>query len=243
MADFCSENTEVITSANYTAKFAGKSCLPNNGDGWPSTNLDANGLVTPSTAVTNHVTSLLSAQKFNAAAPNTLEREITAENPASEFADAAVRLRTSINSEYCFYYKRYLFALQDILMKAATSTTVTTDPAYLAEKANAEALNSKLNQILQIMQALVNNRLASLKSYYNNRDGVNTLNTQLDKTRASLIEHANKLKNADMETNVKQSMIDYTLEKNSSSRNLLGIYGFMNIVAVGLLFYLYRNSK
>ena len=42
---------------------------------------------------------------------------------------------------------------------------------------------------------------------------------------------------------VKQSMIDYTLEKNASSRNLLAVYGFMNIVAVGLLFYMYKASK
>jgi hypothetical protein len=41
----------------------------------------------------------------------------------------------------------------------------------------------------------------------------------------------------------KQSMIDYTMEKNSSSRNLLAVYGFMNIVAVGLLFYMYKAAK
>jgi hypothetical protein len=51
-----------------------------------------------------------------------------------------------------------------------------------------------------------------------------------------------KLQNSEMETNAKSAMIDYTVEKNSSSRNLLAIYGFMNIVAVGMLVYLYRAA-
>jgi hypothetical protein len=46
-----------------------------------------------------------------------------------------------------------------------------------------------------------------------------------------------------MEKDLKSAMVDYTVEKNSSSRNLLAIYGFMNIVAAGLIFYLYRTAK
>jgi hypothetical protein len=72
---------------------------------------------------------------------------------------------------------------------------------------------------------------------------VNALNSNLDTMRTQLIAHSTQLQSASLETDVQTAMIDYTLEKNASSRNLLAVYGFMNIVAVGLLFYLYRSSK
>jgi hypothetical protein len=242
MADFCSENKEVINESNYAHKYPKKSCLPNNGDGWASTSLNHDGLVQPQSLLDNHVVSLLSKSQFDAEAPVSIERSLTEVHSASKFAESAKHLRLSINDEYCFYYKRYMFALQNLLMKATSQGTNIAGQQYIQEKKQVEQLNSKLNQILQIMQALVNSRLASLKGYYSDK-GVNLLNAELDKTRANLLQHSNRLKSASMETDVKQSMIDYTLEKNSSSRNLLAIYGFMNIVAVGLLFYLYRNSK
>ena len=104
-------------------------------------------------------------------------------------------------------------------------------------------MNSKLNQILQVIQALVNSRIASLNTYYGTDTGVNQVNTYLDATRTDLLNHSKLLKNAAMEKDLKSAMVDYTVEKNSSSRNLMAIYGFMNIVAAGLIFYLYRTVK
>jgi hypothetical protein len=46
-----------------------------------------------------------------------------------------------------------------------------------------------------------------------------------------------------METNVKTAMMDYTIEKNNASRNMLAVYGFLNIVAVGMLYYMYSSIK
>jgi hypothetical protein len=93
------------------------------------------------------------------------------------------------------------------------------------------------------MQGLINSRAESLDTYYGTTTGVNALNGQLDDARKSLTKHMGKLQSNNMEMDVKSSMIDYSLEKNSSSRNLLAIYGFMNIVAGGILFYLYKSSK
>ena len=114
---------------------------------------------------------------------------------------------------------------------------------YVTKKGNTERLNSKLNQILQILQTLVNSRLSTLKGYYGTDSGVNALNRQLDTTRADLIKHSELLKKHDLEKDAKSAMVEYSIEKNSSSRNLLAIYGFMNIVAAGLIFYLYRTAK
>ena len=128
-------------------------------------------------------------------------------------------------------------------MQAATQDSSKLGDAYIKKKNDTEVLNSRLNQILQVIQALVNSRTTSLKNYYGTTTGVNQVNEYLDTTRTDLLNHSKLLKNVSMEKDIKSAMVDYTVEKNSSSRNLLAIYGFMNIVAAGLIFYLYRSSK
>ena len=197
-----------------------------------------NGVVDTAT-VDAHIVNLLS--NASAVAPDVLLP--TDVRPAQQYATNSAALRKKIVDEYCFYYKRYMYILNDILMIAATSSKNNLNSTYTTKKTNTELLNSKLNQILQILQSLNNSRVNSLKSYYNIDKGVNQLNTELDATRNQLIKHSNILKNASMEKDIKGAMVDYTIEKNSSSRNLLAIYGFMNIVAVSLIFYLYRSTK
>jgi hypothetical protein len=241
MASFCSENGEVISDANYMDSYntRGKtSCLPNGGIGFSDGSISDTGIVDRS-ELDSHISTLLS--KLNAAAPSGINPSDT--NPAEEFSGAAATLRMNIKTEYCFYYKRYMYALNDILMTAATSSPSTQNLDYSVKKQNTEMLNSKLNQLLQILQGLVNSRLNTLKMYYGAESGVNQVNQELETNRDKLIKHSNILKNSAMETDVRSAMIDYTLEKNSSSRNLLAIYGFMNIVAAGLIFYLYRSTN
>ena len=249
---FCNENIETITATNYMNKFTDslfsgvkeKSCLPNGGTGFsPSAVNSDTGIVTPAT-LDSHVAALIASWPAKPLTVADLQAEPNlnspTNDPAQKFTSNAQSLRHSIAREYCFYYKRYLWVLTDVLNKAVAGST---DTAYQDEKINAQALNSKLNQILQVLQSLINSRTTSLNSYYGSGSGVNVLNADLDKLRAQLVDHSTKLQNKALEQDVQSSMIEYSLEKNSSSRNLLGIYGFMNIVAIGLLFYLYRSSK
>jgi hypothetical protein len=240
MGDFCSENKESITDSNYKDAYENgqrKSSLPNSGTGFSQ--VGSNGLVDQS-AVDSHVSTLLA--KANARPPGDTDPDNT--NPAANFSEAAAGLRTNIGNEYCFYYKRYMYALQKVLILAATSgMNLSGNADYITKKKTAQDLNGRLNQLLQVMQGLINARSESLDTYYGTTTGVNALNKDLDDARKSLNTHMGKLQSNNMEMDVKSSMIDYSLEKNSSSRNLLAIYGFMNIVAAGILFYLYKSSK
>jgi len=241
MPDFCSENTEIIVDGNYMANYqtaSRKSCLPNNGSGFQSGSITSTGMVNKAD-LDNHLTTLLT--QAQAVAPNTVQSDNL--NPAGLFAEKAAALRRDIQTEYCFYYKRYIYILHDILMSATRLGSGPLPSVYVTKKGNTERLNSKLNQILQILQTLVNSRLSTLKGYYGTDSGVNALNRQLDTTRADLIKHSELLKKHDLEKDAKSAMVEYSIEKNSSSRNLLAIYGFMNIVAAGLIFYLYRTAK
>jgi hypothetical protein len=244
MPDFCSENTETITDANYKALYSSSdTSLPNGGTGFPESSTSSNGLVNNG-EIKVHLDSLLS--KMNAVAPSgetTKEANNKEIDETKVFSENAAKLRKNLTTEYCFYYKRYIYILHDILTTAATMGGESKPQEYKDKKLETEKLNAKLNQILQILQALINSRLTSLQGYYGESSGVNQLNQQLDTTRTELIRHSQLLKNADLEKDLKAAMVDYSVEKNSSSRNLLAIYGFMNIVAAGLIFYLYRSAK
>jgi len=236
---FCSSNTDVITSSNYHIKYPESSCLPSNGSGFPAASIGNRGVINTA-AMTEHITRLLDEK--NAVAPSEI-KQLQEMNPAEDYAKKSAELRLSINKEYCYYYVRYTYILKEVLILAATQPQTQLGDSYNTMKNNTIALNSKLNQILQIIQAIVNSRMASLKDYYGTSTGVNQVNSDLDTTRTDLLNHSKLLKNTAMEKDLKSAMVDYTIEKNSSSRNLLAIYGFMNIVAAGLIFYLYRSSK
>ena len=222
MGDFCSQNKESITDSNYRDSYdtaAHPSSLPASGTGFSQ--IGSNGLVDQQ-AVDDHVVILLS--KANATTPGGTDPNNL--NPASSFAQSAASLRERLGHEYCFYYKRYMYALQKVLLLAATSgLNLSGNADYIQKKKIAQDLNSKLNQLLQIMQGLINIRTKDLENYYGNDTGVNALNNDLDNARKSLVKHMGKLQSNDMEMDVRSSMIDYTLEKNSSSRNLIAIYG------------------
>jgi hypothetical protein len=48
------------------------------------------------------------------------------------------------------------------------------------------------------------------------------------------------LKSQDALVQIRKRMVEYTMEKNNSASNLLALYGFLNIVAIGLLIHSYR---
>lgn len=259
MSNFCSKNSETITELNYTDIFS-PSCLPNAGAGWSSDSVDANSGLVSSVAIDTQIAKLLSRTytstnergiqiETNVQAPSLIQTSTnhpqTNINPAGIFSKNSAMLRSTIESEYCFYYKRYIYILTEIFQTASqrNSNDLTADTGYQQKKVNTEKINMKLNQILQVLQGLANSRITTLSQYYGTNSGVNQVNAELDRNRSDLIRHSHMLKNSKMEKEVRSAMIDYTIEKNSSSRNLLAIYGFLNIVAVGVLFYIYRSSK
>jgi hypothetical protein len=260
---FCDSNTETITFANYATVYTGTSpnleCLPTSG-GFTSGVL-ANGII-DDTTMSTHIGILLTAFAAN---PPTGDNQ-SDPNEANTFATNSKKLRTALQKEYCYYYVRYVFGLTQVLT-AATSSSITAaqtlesaniivinqSPSitYGSAKTNTVLINKKLNELIQIMQKLQATRWNSLKtgsnSYYSMFNGdtadATTLNGKLKAQQDSLVAQSALLQSGLFNDGVKQAMIDYTVEKNSSSRNLLAVYGFMNIVAVGLLFYIYKASK
>lgn len=229
---FCETPSPPITKSTYAVDYtpaAGiTSCVP------PSSVIKADGTV-DSSALTAFVNTYLA----QAVPPSTLTPDQG--NPAQNFSIKSKALRDAMQIEYCYYYSRYIWGLTYILTNASQKGGVVDTNV----KNKTAELNNKLNGILLVMKAAVNSRTNTLKGYYqgNPVSEVNRLNENLDAARTNLAKHSKILENNNLTSDVQAAMIDYSVEKNSSSRNLLAVYGFMNIVAAGLLFYLYTNMK
>jgi hypothetical protein len=256
----CTSNTETSSAiaasynVSYPSSISGRtSCLPNGGEGWTGSAIDSTTGLVSSTNVDSQVASLISKMAV-APGPTVSQSDTTLSqtnlNSASNFSTNSALLRASIDNEYCYYYVRYNWLLQSILTTAVTATAAQiagwqsdSSSDYYKKKVACENINRKLNQILQVLQSIVNNRLNTLNTYYSDDSGVNKINRELNTIRTKLQRDATNLNNIQMEQHVKTAMVDYTIEKNNASRNLLAVYGFLNIVAIGMIFYLYRNTK
>jgi hypothetical protein len=226
----CTAPAIPITKSTYMERFA----LHNNISSSvpPDTVIRADGTV--DTAELNTFVNTFLSQ---VPPPLTIGSVSSNENTALNFSSRTSALRNAIKEEYCWYYHRYIWGLTNVLTSAAQSGGVVDEQV----KTNTAILNNKLNGILLVMKSIANSRINTLSTYYAN--GVNSQNATLNTARSDLQKHSEILRKNDLQSDVQSAMIDYSIEKNTTSRNLLAVYGFMNIVAVGLLFYLYTNIK
>jgi len=196
--------------------------------------IESNGTVN-TTNLNTHVRQVIGLW----ARPPTVINPEDAGDKAKTFADQAAVLRKSMNDEYCHYYSRYLWAMRRMLADATRNGVV--DPQL---KAGVIDLNKKLNIILLIMKMIVSSRMNNLAGYYGNTDqSINALNRELDIARKSLRDHSVKLEKNDMEEDIRKSMVEYSVEKNESTKVLLTVYGFLNLLAAGMLYYIYTGTK
>lgn len=220
------------------------------------------------TRISQHLETLLTG--FGARMP--MSPQDRAQTDPTEYALNLRKLQTAINNEYCYYYKCYSYALPAFLTAvianpsnadnkyvltpasgtpgqdgyvAATYQSSDYLPGTVATlKQNCKNLNRILYQIVSMLQALATKNGSILNGYTNELSGLNGGGDgTLSSVREGLLKQMTLLQDANTGVDLKAAMIDYTNEKNSASRNMMALYGFLNIVAVGMLVYLYRSSK
>lgn len=227
-------NTPYVTAlAAQTPSVTVKSCL--------STGTSLATIGVPPIPISDLLTT------FGATPPSAEIIESNSADPTGAYATASDRLRSAINNEYCYYYKCYDFALPTFLKSTITNPSTNTQL-----ETDCKDINRILSQILQILSDLAASRGTSVTGYYTAVDLMNgtaagekagTAAGEIVDVQAKLTKHMALLTSNSKDADLKAAMIDYTMEKNSASRNMIAIYGFLNIVAVGMLVYLYRSSK
>lgn len=148
-----------------------------------------------------------------------------------------------IQEEFCFNYFRYKYSLEtlfDTLVNTSKKSSLTdTDKSTIqTQLTRAKQFNEKLNDLIQIINSIAQKRSTEMRAQ---NTEINQMNTNLQSTFDTLQRHNQMLSSQTSVADLRKRMVEFTEEKNRSALNLLSLYGFMNLVAIGLLFYIARS--
>ena len=101
-------------------------------------------------------------------------------------------------------------------------------------------LNTKLNVLLQIMIGITSTVQGSTTQINNQ---LQNLTRWLEGRRWTIMQQGNKISSGEGITKLNKEMVNYTEEKARYTDNLLKMYSVLNIVALGLLMYVFRSSS
>lgn len=144
------------------------------------------------------------------------------------------KLSERIKDEYCFYSSRYKAVLEGFL-GAMTARSLDTAKAVVLLPV-LQDLNIKLNALTTFVNYFTNQRIVS----------VNIKSAALDKVNKEIQKSIQTNTQADLGSeqsilNTRKEMVRYTKEKNNSISNQISLWAALNIVAIGMIFHLYRT--
>jgi hypothetical protein len=146
-------------------------------------------------------------------------------------------LLDNLKADYCFFEHRYKYIFKEFLKMAASRLTTeqTQAPALLEA---AKKLNIRLNFLLELMAYMANARVNTVQQNVTNINDYNELINSNVESLSATYEALNKDK-AIIRT--QEAMVKYTQEKNNYNANQITLWSTLNIVALGVIFYVYRN--
>lgn len=246
--------TYKIGSQSYTAviipilprvsSLSGRYTLPTtSGEYWPRSRSTVLSSADLKKYYDNFTTSTVTGKTYKLITTTADLKTALTGNVANAKISVSYDLMYSLQYEFCFYARLYSILIKDYvsLQQTAVGTTFTQD--------------IKNDQIRQVVNALnaVNLRLIDLTTITNNvnelqRTAVGEMNTEVNQfmssiknASASLEKNATALTSNDVKSKLRTRMVEFSDEKNAYANQLLGLYGFANLIALGLLFYIYRS--
>lgn len=169
--------------------------------------------------------------------------QATANTVLSNLGTTEAATFRKIQEEFCFNYFRYKYSLEslfDTLVNTSkkSSLTQTDRDTIQRQLTRAKEFNEKLNDLIQIINFIAQKRSTEMRDQ---NTEINQMNTNLQSTFATLQKHNEMLNSQTSVADLRKRMVEFTEEKNRSAVNLLSLYGFLNLVAIGLLFYIARS--
>jgi hypothetical protein len=142
-----------------------------------------------------------------------------------------------LNVEYCFYEKRYRYALTTFL-SLVTNPTVANNSAAKKILPKTKTLNNRVNLILEVMNYLAQDRVQYVNA---NTEAINKLNKNVNGKLETLRKSYNLLNSDNAIVTTQKEAIRYTTEKNNYTSNQIAAWAALNVVALGTIFYVYRS--
>jgi uncharacterized protein YoxC len=221
-----------LTDSDLTATFGNgtiQGLLPSTPNG--SSDRDGNGML-QSKVVSNIVSSLVSA----GVVPPT-----RTENYDQYIANQATLIK-NIQAEYCFYEARYKYSLGRLFsaISAGYADNNTQNQTVIQNYlASTQALNQRLNDLSQITNGVTQYMLSATTDL---ESEIKKFEAMVKDLQGKLQEQNTIISSSEAVTELNKQMVKFTEEKARRSDNLLSLYSFLNIVALGLLVYVYRSS-
>lgn len=187
---------------------------------------------------------LLSVEQYKASLQSqaTGKRDTAQQQLAGRPAQDKATLDT-LKAEFCYNYDRYRYSLNQLFNLLATTSTAGAADAARRQQIQAATqvairFNTKLNDLILLSNFISKKR--ATEAAIQTTD-INALNSQISSTFSALQAQREVLGGTESEEELRRRMAEFSYEKNKSANNLLGLYGFLNLVAIGLLFYIYRK--
>lgn len=182
--------------------------------------------------------------------PTPEQKNIDANVAIQAYVSKTENLKNIIKSEYCHYLGRYQFAIKKMVESIGSATTSGTGVgtgnsgpsvavAVRTYTDAAKIINTSLLDLSQLANGITEDQYNQAKEF-NTR--INDLNTEINNYFAVLRGHAAILKKEVPAVEIRKRMVEYTKEKSNAHRNLLSFYFFLDIVALGILFYVYKAT-
>lgn len=152
-------------------------------------------------------------------------------------------LLKNIDAEYVFYESRYKTALNNLfntIREGYLNNTADIQYVIQSKLAISQNLNKKLNDLTQIINGVTEDMLASTSDL---EGKIKAFDKQNKEHQIKLQEQNKIITSSQATTELNKQMVKYTEQKAKYSNNLLGLYSFLNVVALGLLVYVYKSSN
>ena len=204
--------------------------LPSSPNG--SSDRDGSGILNK-----NAVQSIISSLKGAGVIPTA-----TTSNP-DVFMKKQAELLKNVQDEYCFYESRYKYSLEQLFNSINLGYMNNTGDAQASIQKylqSTQALNQRLNDLTQIINGVTDDMLSSTT---NLESEIKAFDTQIKEQQAKLTEQNKIISSSQAVTTINKQMVKFTEQKAKYSDNLLGLYSFLNIVALGLLVYVYKSAR
>jgi hypothetical protein len=147
-------------------------------------------------------------------------------------------------SEYCFYHARYTYAIEklvDSLRKESSPDALKTPPPRSAfYLKHAQHLHQQLMDFIQTVQGI---RQALQDTSRPVDPAMTTFSKDLQTQQGKLEAQQKVIRSNQAPAALYKQMVRYSEEKTRRSDQLLHLYTFLNVVALGLLVYVYKAAE
>jgi hypothetical protein len=154
-------------------------------------------------------------------------------------AEQSTKVFTDLGTLLCSVNKQYQFLLNHLVDACTTGKSVSDTVLNSAKSKNIFMLD--ILTVFRHLHGVVskNNSSSFIEGWQNSPTSsspdTSALSHKLIQDRAALDNHSFE--------ELRRHMVDVTVEKNKIASNNLGMYGFLNIVAVGLIIYVAAMNK